>query len=113
MIRAAGAEINFLSSYSPDFNPIENVFYIYLKMLKRLHNMHWFDAHFLALHAVNELHGRAFFGKCDIPCCRGFVGLDTGECEKRTFSMIAAVAFFLTSQQMLQNMNIVAILIFF
>ena len=57
MIRAAGEEF-FLSPFSPDFKPIENFFYIYKKMLKRLHHMHWFDAHFLALHAVNESHGR-------------------------------------------------------
>ena len=36
--------------------------------------------------------------------------IDTSDREEKTFLVIAAVAFFLTSQQMLQTMNIVAIL---
>ena len=57
LIRMAGAEVFYLSLYSPDFNPIEFYFNIYKKMLKRLQHMNWFMVHYFALHAVTPEHG--------------------------------------------------------
>ena len=105
LIRFAGAEVVYLSPYSPDLNPIEFYFNIYKKMLKRLHYMNWFMAHYCALHAVTPLHGRNFFYKCEIPLCRKFRNDDISDFagDVIVYSIVMVVLFHFQVKTFISN----------
>ena len=93
LIRSTGAEILYLPPYSPDFNPIENFFYIYKKALKRFHKLSWFDAHYCALLSVTPRHGKSFFARCNIPACHVYDNLVVDDDEGVAAALIAVSAF--------------------
>ena len=97
MIRASGAEIIYLPPYSPDFNPIENFFYIYKMALKRFHNMNWFVAHYAALLSVTPRHGRAFFAHCEIPGCHEYERMEVEDDEGFVAAVVAVVILLTTT----------------
>ena len=80
-------------------------------MLKRLHHMHWFDAHYMALHAVTRMHGKNFFKRCEVPGCHNFEDENVRNRQKKVFKIIILLGIFLLQQQMQQNYNFIALMI--
>ena len=97
MIKSTGAEVLYLPPYSPDFNPIENFFYIYKQSLKRFHKLPWFCAHYGALLSVTPRHGRSFFARCNIPACHEFEELLVEDDEGIAAAIVAIMAFIVTN----------------
>ena len=67
LVQDSGARIVYLPPYSPDLNPIELMFSLYKKSLKReCMSFDWWTAHCIALDSVGHESARNFFRHCDI-----------------------------------------------
>ena len=67
LIRATGAKIIYLPPYSPDLNPIELMFGIYKRTLKKYFNEPLAVAHTFALQTVTGRTANNFFFHCGVP----------------------------------------------
>ena len=70
LIEEAGALLVFTAPYSPEYNPIENMFGEYKKSLRRhayTRDIHWFDVHWQALQSVSPAMAKQFFKHCKVP----------------------------------------------
>ena len=67
LIRATGAKIIYLPPYSPDLNPIELMFGIYKRTLKKYFNETLAVAHTFALQTVTGRTANNFFFHCGVP----------------------------------------------
>ncbi|CAB9499819.1 unknown protein [Seminavis robusta] len=70
LIANTGAIMVLTAPYSPEFNPIENMFKIYKDSLKRLSydsSNHWTANHYWSLNAVTPDMAKTFFRKCEVP----------------------------------------------
>ena len=61
LIQSKGAKIIYLPPYSPDLNPIELMFGVYKRMLKKIYNEKLSVAHTFALQAVTRVTANNFF----------------------------------------------------
>ena len=69
-IENVGAKVLYTSPYSPELNPIENMFGEYKKGLRRYSmNMSWNIAHLTSLNAVTPRMARGFFRGCGVDGC--------------------------------------------
>ena len=69
LIRATGAEILYTAPYSPDLNPIEEMFAKYKMMLRRHQNLSLEDAHVAALLSVTPSDARGYYRNAKVPGC--------------------------------------------
>jgi transposase len=80
-IEQKGALLVYLPPYSPDYNPIEEMFSVYKAYLKRnatAGNGDWRDAHYAALSAVTPEKARNQFRDCCIRGMEQVLGPDEG-----------------------------------
>ena len=67
LVKDSGARIVYLPPYSPDLNPIELMFSLYKKTLKRECNIYdWWTSHCIALESVSNEAATNFFRRCHV-----------------------------------------------
>ena len=86
LIQAAGAEILYTAPYSPDLNPIEEMFSKYKAMLRRHRNISLEDAHVAALLSITPFDARGYFRNASVP------GGEVEEAEEEEEGVVAAIA---------------------
>ena len=72
LIEGAGAKLIYLSAYSPELNPIELMFGLYKRYLKRYLFEQFSIAHSNALRCVSPDVARALFKHSRVPLCEHF-----------------------------------------
>ena len=67
LIRATGAEVLYTAPYSPDLNPVEEMFSKYKAMLRRHQHLPLEDAHMVALLSVTPSDARGYYRNAKVP----------------------------------------------
>lgn len=91
LIRATGAEILYTAPYSPDLNPIEEMFSKYKMMLRRHRNLPLEEAHMAALLSITPANARGYFRNAEVRGC------EVEELEDEVTATVAASSAVLVS----------------